>query len=1145
MGAKVHELMMPTLPVPGRPTKCTLAFKAVMERKEAQPKEYRRCTGSIRGPAAVQLMKGELCTYLPYGVLYHPYMALQPCCIPSYRQWPYCSAYYYNRWYLVVTHYHTEMFSCSCTGPRKELGPLRHHDRPATDDHSRVHGTKVEPSESSKKPKLSIREELRAWASRSDAPEIINRPADVPLAAKVNNTLTRASTQLFSLDEGASDIRDLGGDFGTSQEEGVAIVGASDRQVGDLVELSTPASRAGTLAVYLGFFSGRHHFYSHVSKWLMSTGFPAVFSVPNFATAEELQPVLAAIPMGVSVEVYQQLQLQNQGPSRHDGARLLQKMTDFRLESELIHQNNISTLDAARELLAHPTDVRHLSLFEITDILLPKARKPDGSFPATALYSVLTVLRREDIAFRALSPSRDCHRQDYMFEVIPEADAQSIKRAVAAVRQYNLLTAKYGGVLQDKHYNSTTIGSFILNAREAVMRSREIRGRTPYGILEPSVGFQMPKALWNSSKDILTFLEWWASYDIFTSSSIYHSYGSTILKATGLYKDVLLDQRTAWTFLQEIGHVTSREIPSRFRIRLPGTSFAKGGGLARKPITEEAVENSKQVDIAADRRLQISQQVFCIDDTSAVIIDDGMSLERTGVAEEYWVHIHVADPSSRIQAKSDLARFLELIPENIYLPGHFDAMLPPQLGKKSNDPESKSLLQELSLKSGSPALTFSAKVNTAGDILDYSIQPSTLSSVAYLSPKDVSAFCGESQTMTVPDTRLSVGGPYEKETFGDPRDVITPEQLDPSGQEDLVTLYSLSQALKARRTSQGAWPIFPPKPSVSVRFPPDQDTAAGDSPNGSLYIPADPQITVAYASSEGTSVVSDTMVLAGHIAARWCSDRGIPIPFRRDTASVNNYDKALAYVNDQVYPLIKNGISPGREHRGILSALIGGVELSTTPGPYFILGIDKYAKVTSPLRRFGDLLAHWQIHAALAHEHKTGLMVDPSTVNDIVPFPESELKGTLILLQMREKMIRAISQGSRDWILIALARAWHAADGSVPTKIRFTVSARSPNGLLGELDYFDLPASMDAVQIDGKVLIHNVSVGDQLDVELADINVYDGTITVKALEYLGRTTDSPPTPMFDTRPFLPAGAREKGFGVLRPGHWNASHTLSL
>ena len=872
----------------------------------------------------------------------------------------------------------------------------------------------------------------------------------------------------------------------------------------------------------------------------MSSGYPVAFSVANFVTEEALQPVLAAIPKGQPVEVYQHLQKQNQGPSRHDGATLLQMMHDFRLESERIHQNNVVALDKAREALADDAKVKHLSLFEMTDILLPKARNEDGSFPAAALHTVLTVLRRDDIAFRALNPSGDCHRRDYIFEVIPNTHVQSIKNAVKAVREYSLANAKSNDDIPAKGLQGLALGPFITMARETVAHSRAVRGWTPCGILEPSNGFHLQTPVWDkTSKDILNYLEWWAGYDLFTASSRYHSYGAIILRAVSLYDDAILDQHTAWTFLQELGHIDSRQIPSRYRIRLPGTTFAKRG-WERTTITDEAIHRSQRPDIAADFRSKATGgTVLCIDDPSTVLIDDGISLERTERSDEFWLHVHVADPASRILAGSELAEYMELIPSNIYLSGHFQAMLPSAFGKGSDNADYEEPLGDMSLQDGSPALTFSTKVNTAGEIIDYAIKPTTLTSVAYLDPQDVSTFCGERRPPSGPTTKLSVGGPFEKEIYGRNRTMIRANDLEKSDQEDLRTLYRLAEALRAKRLAKGAWPHFFSRPSVSVTFPPevpaDQATPVDTESDSDLtWIPADPQIEVAYDKSHGCSVVSNTMVLAGEVAAHWCSERGIPAPFRRDTLTARNYEAALAYVKEYVYPLVEQGIEPAYEHRGNLATLIGGTELSTSPGRNFIMGLDMYTKVTSPLRRYGDLLAHWQIHAALAHEHKSGRKLDPTadqkTLDEILPFSEKDLERDLVLLQMREKMIRAISQCSRDWILTALARAWRAADGKLPASMRFTVGSRGTAGLRGELDYFGLPALMSATQLDAKALIQDISVGDQLEVEIVDINVYEQLIEVKAIEYMGRTEDSPPSPT-QCRQLIPDGAKEKGYGI--------------
>ncbi|KAH8177647.1 RNB domain-containing protein [Sarocladium implicatum] len=919
--------------------------------------------------------------------------------------------------------------------------------------------------------RMTIREELRACATSENVPEIIDRPQDAPLAARVTNLITSVGGRLKSLDEESAGTQMFDAlRFGQDEDAGVA--GAGDRRVGDLVLLTSPGDRRGTLGIYLGYFSGRHHFYSQDARWLMSSGYPIAFSVANFATEEELRLVLAAIPKGQPIEVYQQLQKQNQGPSRNDGAGLLQRMHDFRLESERIHQNNMVVLDRAREALSD--------------------------------------------------------------------EAESIQNAVKVVREYNLASAKSNDEVSAKSLQGLAIGQFIAEARQVVAQSRAVRSWTPHGILEPSGGFNLRTPSWNkTSIDILNYLEWWASHDLFTASSRYHSYGAIILRAVGLYEDALLDQHTAWTFLQELGHIDSRQIPSRYRIRLPGTTFAKRG-LERAPISYEAIQESRRPDVAAASRSEVAGgTVLCIDDPSTVLIDDGVSVERTDNPTEFWVHVHVADPASQIRAGSELAAFMELIPSNIYLPGHFQAMLPSAFHHTSEVSGSKGHLDDMSLRAGSPALTFSSKVNTAGEILDYTIKPTKLTSVAYLDPKDVSEFCGERPPPSAPAARLSVGGPFTAEVYGRSRTMISASDLNKSDQDDLRTLFKLSEALRAKRLAKGAWPYFFPRPSVSVTFPPEQQTdeassLGANSSNESLWIPADPQIDVAYDKSFGCSVVSNTMVLAGEIAARWCSQRGIPAPYRRDTLSARNYDAALAYVKEYVYPLVEKGIEPAYEHRGNLATLIGGTELSVTPGRNFIMGLDMYTKVTSPLRRFGDLLAHWQIHAALAHEHQIGRKLDPiadkEALREILPFTAEDLERTLVHLQMREKMISAISQCSRDWILIALARAWRADDGTLPSTMRFTVASRGTAGLRGELRYFGLPAVMSATQLDGKALIQNISVGDQLEVEIVDINVYEQLIEVKAVEYLGRTDDSPPSPT-QRRQLIPDGAKAKGYGI--------------
>ncbi|KAM0254815.1 hypothetical protein ACHAQJ_006414 [Trichoderma viride] len=930
-------------------------------------------------------------------------------------------------------------------------------------------------------------------------------PPDMILYGNISNDLSRTQStgssemdQLRPSQAGMTDEVDE--DLGDQDTEAAA-VGVSSRYPGDLVELKQTGSRVPLFAIYLGYFGERNHFYAVNGRWLTSMGYSPLFTVSKFASQEELAPVMAKLPQTASIEELEELRRNEKGPLRDDGARLIQKMTDFRLKSQAVHQKNLGKLDAVRTFLSSQRQVRYLSLFEIADILLPAYLKVNGRFPSFALYAVHAALYQNEVGFRPLSPSSDCHRRDHLFEIFPQSHMQTINKVVTLVRDYTETNTKSLRTPKTNELEETILGKFILQARKIVRASRSKRKWTPHGILAPGDGMQLPQSEWSqSSKDIIAFLEWWASYDLFEPGSKFHGHGALILRALQLYDDVVLDQSTAWTFLQEIGIIAPWEVPSRYKVRFPEVTIARGGGLVREAPKD--LEESRRPDIATGFRREHKQStIFCIDAVSTMVIDDGISLERTADPDEFWLHVHAADPASSIKPNSDLCKYMELIPENIYLPGHFQAMLPSNLGAEDDakDYASDDLVSQFSLKSGSPALTFSAKVNRAGELLDFKVEPSTLDKVVYLDPQDVSKFCNEPAPPPVPNYSLIVGTPEGNGEVELNRPMIAAQDLDASGKEDLLLLYQLAEAIRNKRLEKGAWPYFFPRPSVSVSL---HDTP--DEADGSNILPPDPYIKAAYESSTGCSVVSNTMVLAGEIAARWCSSRGIPIPYRRDVKFRHGIKKALVYAQKEIYPLIRKGVEPSGSQRQELARRTGGIEISSQPGSYFLLGLDMYAKATSPLRRFSDLLVHWQIHAALQHERATQRTIDPETdkLDDILPFTSTQLETTLPMLEVREKMARTVSRGILEWILIALVRAWRF-EKTAPRKLRFTVGSRWRQGCIGRVDFFGLNAVMDIEGLNQKVLIKDVRVGDQFEVELADVNVHSRRILVKALQYLG------------------------------------------
>lgn len=868
-------------------------------------------------------------------------------------------------------------------------------------------------------------------------------------------------------------------------------IGVQSNSPGDLVEMKPSGIRNPFFAVYMGYFGRRHHFYADSGQWIMSLGFSSIFTVAGFASRAEVQPILDALPRDATPEIYDKMQKEDKGPARDLGKPLLERMRRFRDDSERVYQANMEALDNARLSLCGDSETKYINLFEIAALLLPRDfRAPDG-FPPWTLYAVHLALSR-DVAFRALSPASHFHRKDHIFEISSKKQTQLLDRITFIVRQH-VLSASKDTALPMSEKTSPKVApfnAFISEAKKVVQASRSSRSWTRNGILAPSEETtSLPKVRWSAaSQDIITFLEWWASYDLFQPDSRWFALGSTILRALDIYPGVVLDQSMAWVFLQEIGVIPPWELPSRYRVRIPGTSITNGGALVRN--VDFDVQESLRKDIAADRRVDRgTESIFCIDGLDAFLIDDGISLERTQNPDEYWIHVHAADPSSQIIPKSPLAKSIEVLPENVYLQGHFQAMIP-----------TEGLGSQFSLKSGSPALTFSAKVNEAGDIIDYKVEASTLRNIIYLEPEDVAVLCEVPKPPPASSHEIVTGIPPETTEPPEPgRPMSKAAELSEEDRSDLLTIHRLAAAIKEKRLARGAWPYFSPKPSVSIAFKDLPKNA--DELSSEKVLPPDPYIRVRNESKHDCPVVGNTMVLAGEIAARWCADRGMPIPYRRDVKSAQNSDVALKLVNEVIYPQIMEGIEPPMYQRTLLNSLTGGIIMSTEPGPYFIMGLDMYTKATSPLRRFSDLLTHWQIHAALAYEHEKGRRIDlENDGKGVLPFSGKEMEDTIALLRLRERMIRVYSNGAHDWMLIALVRAWQF-DKTTPSTFRFTASARWGPGVLGSLDFFGLDAGMDASGLNGLVLLKDIQTGDQFDVELQHVNVHNREIRVQALRY--------------------------------------------
>lgn len=149
-------------------------------------------------------------------------------------------------------------------------------------------------------------------------------------------------------------------------------------------------------------------------------------------------------------------------------------------------------------------------------------------------------------------------------------------------------------------------------------------------------------------------------------------------------------------------------------------------------------------------------------------------------------------------------------------------------------------------------------------------------------------------------------------------------------EEPFAGLRALGDLFRARRESAGATSLELPEVSVRVI-------------DGAVVIrPLLRQVS--------RILVTDAMLMAGEGVARFCLERNIPIPFVSQApgeGAGGSQAQGLAAMYAR-----RRTFRPTR--------------LITTPEPHAGLGLPLYTRVTSPLRRYSDLLVHQQLRAWLA-----------------------------------------------------------------------------------------------------------------------------------------------------------------------------------
>lgn len=546
------------------------------------------------------------------------------------------------------------------------------------------------------------------------------------------------------------------------------------------------------------------------------------------------------------------------------------------------------------------------------------------------------------------------HRSLHVFEVTPLSYLENMTAVRTLVRQ-----------------GAGALASFASTARQIITasRARAIETRN-----DPPALVRDDRSLFSDSDlQILTFLMHSLRVSRASQEDPYAPLIPAILKSVGLYEGTL-DVEAVYRFLVELGLIAPWDDPaardheysiSRALYRTSETeeilaSPTEDRALAAPPsatvVRTDALPAGPEDFYARDPLESVRHDfgdlpVYIIDDFGAQELDDGVSYEPIPhEPESAWLHVHIADPTAVIPPSHVLADRARSLGESAYFIHKSWSMLPSTLLS-----ERLSLGVGVATKEPQEVLTFSIKVDARGAIVDYKVRAGIIRNRNLMKYDDVDHFLG---TTVIPRSH-----PFNPS----PPVIPNPSIISESQIKDLRGLYDVAERLLRGRLETNMLMYSLSQAEVSVT-----PTPLPTLPVGSIQ-PAQfrgfPDMTYSVGDFRSSDMgarflVGESMRAAGRVASRFCTEHGIPALRRAGRAPLVMSDGGLERLRDKrdssgwvdYFEAMKEGI------------IFQASYYTLDAAEHWAMGIaegEGYVRVTSPLRRYGDLFTHWQIKHAL------------------------------------------------------------------------------------------------------------------------------------------------------------------------------------
>ena len=202
-------------------------------------------------------------------------------------------------------------------------------------------------------------------------------------------------------------------------------------------------------------------------------------------------------------------------------------------------------------------------------------------------------------------------------------------------------------------------------------------------------------------------------------------------------------------------------------------------------------------------------------------------------------------------------------------------------------------------------------------------------------------------------------------------------ELGVQAEPELIAIADWAKTRHRWRQSQGSIFIDMPESAIKVK---------------------DNEVTIQVLdNSASRQLVAEMMILAGEVAARYAQEHNLAIPFRHQSQPELPPDEELMQ------------LPAGPVRACAIRKCMPRSEMSVFPNRHASLGLDTYTQVTSPIRRYTDLLTHFQLKAHLR--------------GDTQPFSSEQVQQLMMSVMVSAKEAVLVErQTCRYWAIEYLRR---------------------------------------------------------------------------------------------------------------------------